>query len=145
MKILDNQFSNVIKIFEERLYYSKNLNMSKNFTDKITFEDIVIENENNISKLEELRFYKNISYGINTCTIIIILVLALAFRIIYKSRNYKLKVCNGNQENSNLKGGKVMYSTYSESSKTPNLKPDIKSATDNFDNLLQEITIANLK
>lgn len=64
IKILDHTFLNIKKIFEERFYYEKNPNVIYNFTNKILFQDIVLENKDNIDKITELKFHKNIAYTI---------------------------------------------------------------------------------
>lgn len=102
IKILNQKFSNVKAEYHERFHYPKGQNYS-NFVDKLTFEDIIFENEQNSDKIENLDHHKNISYMMDfliICGLIVLLIILM--------RN-KIRTLYRIQENSNLKGGVVTY------------------------------------
>ncbi|CAD7089016.1 unnamed protein product [Hermetia illucens] len=70
IKVLDYYFSNVEQKFKERFFYPTRGNY-ENFTDKITFDDIIIDNAENIEKIKELQDNGWINYGIDISLAII--------------------------------------------------------------------------
>ncbi|CAD7078603.1 unnamed protein product [Hermetia illucens] len=61
LKILDHYFTNTEEKFRDRFYYPTNMTFN-NFTDRITLEDIKLDNIKNINKIKELQVHKTISY-----------------------------------------------------------------------------------
>lgn len=119
IKILGHKFSNVKAVLHERFYYPKSQNFS-NFSTKLTFEDIILESEKNLNKIEHLDQHKNISYVMD----VLIIVAFIAFVIIFIKN--KIKVLYRIRENSNLKEGAVMYTTpraVENHVKVPHLEP----------------------
>ena len=84
-----------------------NIDILRNFTNKITFEQIKEEHKINVRNIKELNFHKRITYSCNILIIIVILIIFII--IITKHKNIKISLNNRIQENSNLKGGEVTY------------------------------------
>lgn len=103
LKILDHNFSNVKESIQQRFYYP--LNQTFNFKNKVTFNDVVIETENNIEKIKELKFHKKFSYVLDIIFFVIGIIGAIA---LLKKFGY-LKINKRIQENSYLEEGEVTY------------------------------------
>lgn len=110
LRILNHVLSNTKEIIKERFYYP-NIEEYNNFTEKISFEEIILNLENNIKEVEEIKNQKNISIGLN---MIIIIILKLAFIpitfLFVKCCLMKKRI----QENSISNGGEVIYTDANE-------------------------------
>ncbi|CAD7091062.1 unnamed protein product [Hermetia illucens] len=62
VKILDHYFSNIKEKSQDRFFYPTN-QINQNFTDKLTLDDIILYNAENIHKIEELQVHRKITYG----------------------------------------------------------------------------------
>lgn len=106
VKIKDYLLSNVVETIEQKQIFN-NIDSIRNFTNKITFEQIKEEHKVNVRNIKELNFHKRITYSCNI--LIIIVILTLLIIIITKHKHIKIKLNNRIQENSNLKRGEVTY------------------------------------
>lgn len=106
IKIKDYLFSNIVETVEQKQIFN-NIDILRNFTNKITFEQIKEEHKVNVRNIKELNFHKRITYSCNI--LIIIVILTILIIIITKHKHIKIKLNNRIQENSNLKGGEVTY------------------------------------
>lgn len=81
----------------------------KNFTEKLTFEQIDEENKINFKNISNLKTHNKVIYG---CNIFLILTMILII-IIWKTklRYIKINLNERIQENSDQKGGEVTYTT----------------------------------
>ncbi|CAD7089015.1 unnamed protein product [Hermetia illucens] len=61
--------------------------------DKITFDDIIIENTNNIHNIEELQFYLKMNYGIDIVLILIVIVLIFVPFMNYRKLKISKSIC----------------------------------------------------
>lgn len=104
LNIMDHYFSNLKNMFQERFYYP--LNQTYNFKNKITFNEIVLENENNVNVIKELKIHKHVSYIFDMIIFVIGIIGAI---VLFKKFGY-FKINKRIQENSNLKEGEVTYS-----------------------------------
>lgn len=79
ISIINHEFTNKKHIIREKFFYppSKIINVTKHDS---KFKNIVLEHENNIQEIEELKVHSKVSYGLNFVLIIIIIS---AFVIIY--------------------------------------------------------------
>lgn len=107
IEIKDYYFSNRIENDDTKIVTVKYENI-KNFTRKLTFSDIIEENENNILNIKKLKYHSSISYGCNFLLAIIVIITLII--VITKHKHIKIKMNNRIQENSILKGGEVTYS-----------------------------------
>ncbi|CAD7078512.1 unnamed protein product [Hermetia illucens] len=115
VKILDHYFSNIKEKSQDRFFYPTN-QINQNFTDKLTLDDIILYNAENIHKIEELQVPRKITYGINIGFVFVI-VFAIFGIFAYLKRNSKackVQVENQIQENSKRREGEVTYPSASD-------------------------------
>ncbi|XP_050339389.1 uncharacterized protein LOC126765698 [Bactrocera neohumeralis] len=110
MEILKQEFkNNKTEYIHTIIYPAEKLNQS--YTPKLTFNDIAIKNIENIKEIAELKYHKNVSYGINISLIIIVMVVVAILVIILKKKTTKIKIVNTRtQESSNSNAGGVASS-----------------------------------
>ncbi|XP_069963446.1 uncharacterized protein [Bactrocera oleae] len=103
IKILYQTFSNTKTSYNQRFYYPNY--DTHNFTNKITINDLVFKNEENLKKINELKYHKNISHiGISTLSFIVIIIIILISYKIKKKKNNTIQT----QESFPLRCGGVM-------------------------------------
>lgn len=106
IRIKDYYFSNIAEKIEERQVID-NTNIIKNFTYKLSFEEIEKEHQTNVRNIKKLKTHSNITHGCNILIIIIILIILLI--VLTKHKNITIEMNKRIQENSNLKEGAVTY------------------------------------
>lgn len=95
MKIKDQTFQNQQVAIQDKYYYP-NQNLSEFDIAPKKFEPIELKNFENIKEIAELKFHRNISYGISTTFIIIIIIIVIIVIRIKKHTNVinKLEIRN---------------------------------------------------
>lgn len=110
--LLKEIFYNNKTIVQEKYFYPEN-NFNTSFKKTITFDDIVLNNFENIKEINELRFHKNISYVINISMIIMIICISVSITYFCNkmyNKTYNVKQVNYRiQENSYSNRGGVTY------------------------------------
>lgn len=83
----------------------------KNRQKDLTFEDLVVNQENNIEEIKELRYQKNVNIGIGISSLFICFLLGLLIwmTLCIRKGKYKTKLLNRIQENPGLNGGGVTW------------------------------------
>lgn len=106
IKINDYYFSNLFETIEGNIMNMKYANF-KSFKEKLTLDQIDVENKENFKHISHLKFHNKVIYG---CNILITTFVVIAIvTLITKHRYIKIKLNKRIQENSNLKGGVVTY------------------------------------
>lgn len=123
LNILNHILSNTKQIIKERFYYP-NIEEFKNFKDKVTFEEFLINFENNIEEIKQIKNDKHISLGINMIVMIILKLMFIPITIILVRFCIKKRRI---QENSNRKGGEVMYDSPIDLNRLASYNPDNKT------------------
>lgn len=106
IRIKDYYFSNTIENIKEKQII-ENPNTTQNFTHKLSFQEIELQQKNNVKNIKTLNYHTKLTYGCNFFIIIVVLILIVL--ILTKHKQIKIKLNRRIQENSNLKGGEVTY------------------------------------
>lgn len=116
IEICNETFYNTKTIVNEKYFYPETPSNELYFENQITFSDILINQEDNISKIDELKMHKNASYAINA--LIVILIGIIVIYIIYKRNktkindkivNLELNIQPASTETVETRGGGVIY------------------------------------
>ncbi len=121
IRIKDYYFSNILEHTKE-IQLIESDKLLKNFTYKITLDEINMENQKNVKNIKELKMHTKLTYGYNI--LIVITIIIIITLICVKHKKIIIKLNNRIQENSNLKGGVVTY----------------KNNTDKIDDFLNKIS-----
>ena len=106
IKIKAYYFSNTVENVKQNEIFN-NIEILKNFTNKLSFEQIEQEHRFNVKNIKVLNYHKKITYS---CNIFIIIVIIIIIHIIFIKHKYiTVKLNTRIQEYSNLKGGVVTY------------------------------------
>lgn len=127
INLYQETFSNNKTRIEVKYFYPSN-NFNFNTTIKlVTFEEINNNNNfENLREIKELKFHKNVSYGINMTLLVIVLVIVIL--MIFKLKNTKTKInivtkeknCNRTQESYFSGRGGVICNTTSNVPRSTN-------------------------
>lgn len=123
---INNQtFSNEQNIFTEK-FVLPNIK-SELFNNSLTFEETILETQNNIKEIIELKYHKIANYGMSTLIIIIVIINCIFF---YKKQKKENNKVNEIQENAQSKGGGVKSSnmtnahTHHPNKSRPSIRPE---------------------
>lgn len=108
--VINNQlFSNKQEEFIEKFVLPDSKNIL--FQNSLTFEETILETENNIKEIKELKYHNKITYS----TIIVIIIIILIISIIFycKQKKVNFKIFKRIQENPQSKRGGVTSSSMS--------------------------------
>lgn len=111
-------FNNCTLNIENKKYSNKIYTITKTFItpvdedlvitqNQLTFDEIVLKQENNIKTINELKYHKVASYGIGSIAILITIIFAVI--ILCKHKKLKVKIINRIQENPKTREGRVTY------------------------------------
>lgn len=115
LEIKQNKFYNKkVTIMDKYYYPADNMQIINEKT--IDFKKIIIQNENNIEEIKELKFHRNVMYSTNIFIACVLIIIAGTIMYLYcKSKNGKIKIINNMKpETSDLKPGGVTYITLTE-------------------------------
>lgn len=117
IKIYQETFYNQEKVIKDKFFYPSN-KLNQSSIKAITFDNIVIKHFENIKEIQELKFHKTMSYGVNIALSIIVIVAIIIIIFWLKSKRNNIKIINKKeiiqkeiQENFNSKRGGVMYTS----------------------------------
>lgn len=101
-------FSNKEFLYKHKFVLPKD-EIYVNTSNKITFEDIILNQENNIQNIKELRNHKIVNYSLSTFIILIIIfVIIFVYNVSKKQNKIRVKINNQIQENLKSKEGGVI-------------------------------------
>lgn len=124
LKIFEETFRNQKKIIQDKYFYPSNT-FNQTFTKAITFDNIVTKHFENIKEIEELKYHKTISYGINITIFVIIIIIIIIVIMWMKCKNTNIKIVNEKiQENFNSNRGGVMYDAQATEVDVASAKPE---------------------
>ncbi|CAD7078749.1 unnamed protein product [Hermetia illucens] len=125
LQINDRIFSNKIVKYISKFVILENKYLPQTNA-KLTFEEIVYNQEDNIKEIQELKSHKLINSKLNIPIYVIITIVLISITYIYcKHKKFKVKIINRLQENPELRGGGVTLSETPHSAQNIN---DVRSS-----------------
>lgn len=103
-------YNKKITIYDRYYYPSKTIQIAT--VKSINFDEIILENINNLNELKELKYHKNVMYGTNISILIVFLIsllIVISF-LCWKKKKEKIRIVNNvKPETSDSKRGGVTY------------------------------------
>ncbi|XP_073841435.1 uncharacterized protein [Musca autumnalis] len=130
--IQNENFSNLKENYFEKIP-DYNTYSNKEFTTKITFNDIVLSNTKNIEKIEELKQHQHISYSLIVVMFVVTVTGMTVIIYIFKGKSVNIKINETIQENPLTRGGGVTYPY-----------PTDPYATANINHIMMKYEISNI-